>query len=696
MAILRDVTPLVEPIALDEAFLDVERRRAGCTARARRSRSSCGARIRADTGLVASVGVATTKFMAKLASDLAKPDGLLVVEPGTELDVLHPLAGRPAVGRRARDAPTARAHRCARRRRPRGDPGRDLLIERARARRTAGTCTQLAWNRDDRAVDPHRELKSVGHEETFPTDVHDRAVLEQELAAHGRACRRAPAPGRAGRAHGQLKLRYADFRTITRSRTLPEATDVAARDRDRRASSSCEAVDLGDGIRLLGMSVQQLEESVAVQSSSPLDVDAEDPGGVERARHRRPRPGRRDPSSGSVDEVRERDSASRAGGRASARAAYPPAASEDRGDDQDRDRRVRAHRYGALVRAAPADRRGPRRRPGHGHLRRRPASAADHVRGTTTREPLRIARRAPRATSTSCGSARGPPPTSRRSRPPSAAAGPCSARSRSRRPSRSPSSSPPARRGPAPGRPGAAARARVRAPWPTSSPRAGTAGRSPRSCATTSTSRSRVMYGSSWRADVANARAAGTLIEHSIHDVDVLRWILGDPVDVAARTTGPVRSCGHRRRRYAHPPVWRWRERDDRERLAPDPEPRVVAAPGGLLRGRPAVGRRRLPRAAPRPDERRRRAARSPAPPGGSTALTVPEVLAKPLAQYAEPSKAFLDALVRTAVTPRADPDAQVALAAHRIVDLAYRSAGGGGRPAGGSRVTHARTGARQ
>ena len=90
MAILRSFTPLVEPISLDEAFLDV-RAPVGSTAPAPRSRSPSAPRSARRPGLTASVGVATTKLLAKLASDLAKPDGLLVVEPGTELEFLHPL-----------------------------------------------------------------------------------------------------------------------------------------------------------------------------------------------------------------------------------------------------------------------------------------------------------------------------------------------------------------------------------------------------------------------------------------------------------------------------------------------------------------------------------------------------------------------------------------------------------------------------
>ena len=109
MAILRSYTPLVEPIALDEAFLDVGgARRLHGTGPGDRGRDP-RARVRAETGLTVSVGVATTKLLAKLASDLAKPDGLLVVAPGTELEFLHPLPVERLWG--VGPATRARAHR---------------------------------------------------------------------------------------------------------------------------------------------------------------------------------------------------------------------------------------------------------------------------------------------------------------------------------------------------------------------------------------------------------------------------------------------------------------------------------------------------------------------------------------------------------------------------------------------------------
>jgi predicted dehydrogenase len=186
-------------------------------------------------------------------------------------------------------------------------------------------------------------------------------------------------------------------------------------------------------------------------------------------------------------------------------------------------------------------------------------------------------------------------------------------------------------------------------------------------------------YGSSWRSDVATA-GGGTLIEHSIHDVDVVRWILGDPVDVTARTTA----------RFGHPgiddvatltlrygdggsativSVWHQiLSRESSRRLEVFCEEALLWADDdylGPVHVQTTEGVELL----------------EPAPPSWIDRLSVPEVYAKPLAQYAEPSKDFLDRLVRDGGHARGEPDAQVALAAHRIVDLAYRSAAAGGAP---------------
>ncbi len=292
MAILRSVTPLVEPISLDEAFLDVRGagRRLGTGPEIA---AALRAQIRSETGLTASVGVASTKMLAKIASDESKPDGLLVVPAGEELAFLHPLPVRrlwgvgPATQRRLDRFGVVTI----------GDLAAlpESTLVRALGVAQGEHLHALAWNRDVRDVQPDRRVKSVGHEETFPTDVRDRDVLRLEVRRLsdlvGERLRRA---GRAGRTV-QLKVRYHDFRTITRSKTLAEATDLSA-DLTRTAISLLDTVDLGDGVRLIGVSAQQLESADAVQRSLfPDDVDPMPGGREQRGRLER-----------SVDAVRER------------------------------------------------------------------------------------------------------------------------------------------------------------------------------------------------------------------------------------------------------------------------------------------------------------------------------------------------------------------------------------------------------
>jgi DNA polymerase IV len=273
MGILRSITALVEPIALDEAFLDVAGARRG-----QGSGPEIGAvirrRVRSETGLVASVGAATTKLLAKLASELAKPDGLLVVEPGTELRFLHPLPVErlwgvgPATKQRLARLGVTTVGDLA------GLPEPALVAALGPA--NGHHLHALAHNRDDRAVEPAREVKSIGHEETFPVDVVERSVLEREIVRMSeRVGARVRAAGRAARTV-QLKVRYHDFRTITRSHTEIDPTDLAA-DIASAARALLDSVDLGGGVRLLGVSVHQLEEGTAVQPRLPFPADADGP-----------------------------------------------------------------------------------------------------------------------------------------------------------------------------------------------------------------------------------------------------------------------------------------------------------------------------------------------------------------------------------------------------------------------------------
>jgi DNA polymerase-4 len=258
MRIFQSVTPLVEPLALDEAFLDVRGARAlfgDAVAIARLLRS----RVRAEAGLALTVGVAGSKFLAKLASTRGKPDGLLVVPPGRALEFLHPLpvealwgAGQATIEVLARyglrtvgDVATT----------PRE------TLERALGPATGAQLHQLAWARDDREVVPFEAAKSISAEETFDTDIDDPAQLAREvLRCCVRVGRRLREAGLAGRTV-TLKLRFANFRTITRARTLAVATDTDT-ELHQVAGVLLERLQLGRApVRLAGVGVSNLQRS---------------------------------------------------------------------------------------------------------------------------------------------------------------------------------------------------------------------------------------------------------------------------------------------------------------------------------------------------------------------------------------------------------------------------------------------------
>jgi DNA polymerase-4 len=264
MTILRSFTPLVEPIALDEAFLDVAGARRlhgdGPTIAA-----TVRAQVREATGLTASVGVATTKLVAKLASDLSKPDGLLVVAPGTELDLLHPLPVRRLWG----VGPATERKLAALGVRTIGDlaAAPEDAVVHALGNAAGHHLHELAWNRDGRPVVADQEVKSIGHEQTFPTDLHDHAELAHRLVglADGVATRLRSA-GVVARTV-QLKVRFGDFTTVTRSRTLPGGTDLAA-DLLAVGRELLAALDVDPGVRLHGISGQQLVRTGAARSGA--------------------------------------------------------------------------------------------------------------------------------------------------------------------------------------------------------------------------------------------------------------------------------------------------------------------------------------------------------------------------------------------------------------------------------------------
>jgi DNA polymerase-4 len=272
--IFRAFTPIIEPIALDEAFLD-----ATGALKLFGTGADIGAairaRVRAEVGLVASVGVAPNKLLAKLASDDAKPDGMLVVEPGSELGFLHPHpvgrlwgVGPATLGRLERFGVETIGDLAAL-------PEASLVDTLGRAH--GHHLHELACGRDDRPVEPDRETKSIGQEETFPRDVSDREALHREvLRMAERVGSRLRDHDLAGRTV-TLKVRFPDFRTITRSATLPEPFSVSA-EISRLALGLLDKVDVAGGIRLLGVTVSNLTTAPARQESL-FDEPTEEPGG---------------------------------------------------------------------------------------------------------------------------------------------------------------------------------------------------------------------------------------------------------------------------------------------------------------------------------------------------------------------------------------------------------------------------------
>lgn len=264
MEILGEVTTLVEPVSVDEAFLDVEgaRRRLGSSTEiARKIR----ARVHRELGLTCSVGVASTKFVAKLASTHAKPDGMMLVPRESTVRFLHslPVGALWGVGEKT-EKNLASWGITTVEQLSRTDP---LVLRQAVGVAAAAHLFDLSWGRDPRPVEPTRRERSIGAETTFAHDVVDLSVVEARLLELSDRCAdRLRSQGFLARTVS-VKVRSSDFRTLTRSRSLVSPTD-SVREIYAVARELVSSVDLkGLPVRLVGVRGEGLEarESAALQ-----------------------------------------------------------------------------------------------------------------------------------------------------------------------------------------------------------------------------------------------------------------------------------------------------------------------------------------------------------------------------------------------------------------------------------------------
>lgn len=268
MGLLRTVSPLVEPLSLDEAFIDLAAADRSAypqledlsvpavTAFAEHLR----ARVEEVTGgLTASVGLASSKFLAKVASDLDKPDGLVVVAPGTERDLLRPMSVTviPGVG----PATTERLRRVGVHTVADLETLSEDELVRLLGNANGHWLFQLARAEDDRPVVAEREAKSVSVEGTYDHDLTDRVLMEQLLSRQAAdVARRLRKAGVSGRTV-TIKVRLHDFTTLSRSTTLPSPTDAPATIA-RLARTLLADLDTSGGVRLLGVGVSGLADWV--------------------------------------------------------------------------------------------------------------------------------------------------------------------------------------------------------------------------------------------------------------------------------------------------------------------------------------------------------------------------------------------------------------------------------------------------
>lgn len=271
MGLLREVSPLVEPLSLDEAFVDLTASDWDLDRLAEHVAGLRAELTRRTDGLTGSVGVGSSKFMAKLASEAAKPDGMRIIEPGTELAFIAdmPVRAIPGVGPATElrlngiGIHTVTDLRHADR--------AELVRELGRAH--GDWLHALAFARDRREVEAEREAKSISTEDTFATDLTDRAQLVGILRRDARKVSERMQKAGVFAKTISIKVRFADFSTLTKARSLAGATDryeVLAQVGEELLAD----VDISEGVRLLGIGASNFTTAAQEQLFGAADLDA--------------------------------------------------------------------------------------------------------------------------------------------------------------------------------------------------------------------------------------------------------------------------------------------------------------------------------------------------------------------------------------------------------------------------------------
>ena len=255
MEIFHSFTPLVEPISLDEAFLDVTKAKR-LLGDGRAIATAIRAKVEAQEGITCSVGIASSKFIAKLASQRCKPNGILEIPNDRVLTFLHPLpvSALWGVGPKTNEALVRLGLHTV------GDIAQtpEQTLIRALGQAAGQSLYELAWGRDDRDVIPEEPDKSISAAETFDRDIDDPEIIAKEIL---RMCERASSRMRERSLFAKtitLKIRFADFTTINRSKTLPLPIDTT-HEIYEIAKGLYEALSIGRArIRLVGVSLENL------------------------------------------------------------------------------------------------------------------------------------------------------------------------------------------------------------------------------------------------------------------------------------------------------------------------------------------------------------------------------------------------------------------------------------------------------